>query len=88
MTKKTKLNPIETKEIVLVIRDVIVKGDKRKKMAPFSAAMVNADITVLKEGKLERFLVTTALDSDPTFSECVRELVAQAIKLKWPELDK
>jgi hypothetical protein len=83
-----KKNPIETKVIVLTIQDYIVKGDKRKNIAPFSAAMLNADITVKKDGKLERFMVSTALDSDPTFSNCVRELVAQAVKLKWPELDK
>ena len=83
-----KKNLIETKEIVLTIRDYIVKGDKRKNIAPFSAAMVSADITVLKDKKLERFIVSTPLDSDPTFSTCVRELVAQAVKLKWPELDK
>jgi len=79
---------IETKEIILVIRDYQVKGDKRKKIAPFSAAMVEADVTVKKDGKLERFKVVTPLDSDPTFAKCIQELVSQAVQLKWPELQK
>lgn len=82
---KNKQKAPETKEIILTIRDYQVKGDKRKNIAPFMAAMVEADITVKKDNKLERFMVTMALDSNPTFSECVRELVAEAVKLKWPE---
>jgi len=79
------MKKIETKEIILTIRDYIVKGDKRKKVASFSAAMVEADITVKKGGKLERFVVSTPLDSDPTFARCIKELVAQAVQLKWPD---
>lgn len=82
-----KKQPLETKQVVLTVRDYLVKGDKKKNRAPFSAAMVEADITVKKDGKLERFMVVTALDSDPTLSNCVRELVSQAVKLKWPELE-
>jgi hypothetical protein len=81
-----KKAPLETKQIVLTIRDYIVKGNKQKKIASFSAAMLEADITVKKDGKLERFVVATALDADPTLSNCIRELVSQAVELKWPEL--
>ena len=88
MPIKNKKNPIETKIIALTIRDYEVKGDKRKKVAPFMAVMVEADLTVKKDGKLERFMVTTPLDSNPTFSDCVRELVAEAVELKFPELKK
>lgn len=79
--KKTE---ITTKLVVLEIRDYLLK---RKGLKPNIVAMINADITVFKDGKLERFAVQLPLDDNKELSRHIKELVAQAIVLKYPNIN-
>jgi len=73
---------IKTKLIEIEIRNYILKRTKEK-LPDIGVAMVTADITVERKGKLEKFRVQTPLGDDVELSRCIKALVSQAIQLKY-----
>ena len=82
-----KQSKIKTKQVLIAITDVIVKGDKKKGRKPITVALMTVDITLTRNEKLERFAVQVPLDDNREMARYVRELVAQAIELKYPTED-